>query len=90
MVLNSNATDNIGKNNDYSPRPLKLNLKNSLNFLQKKKNSIQKINPINCNDTSYLLGSNMGATNFFQNDSMNIGHLNLTNEYSSLSPTNYN
>jgi hypothetical protein len=81
-----------GKNsNDYSPKPLKLNLKTGANFLQNKKNSINKTtNLANCNDTSYLLGSNIRTTNFFQNDSINMGNLNLTNEYSSLSPTSYN
>lgn len=29
MITNVNGGDNSGKNNDYSPRPLKLNLKNS-------------------------------------------------------------
>ncbi len=43
----------------------------------------------NCNDTTYLLGSHM-CNNFFQNESINLSNLNLTNEYSSLSPTHNN
>ena len=83
---------------DYSPKPLKLNLKiNSAANLPKKRNSNFQQQGIlggqkkkqNCNETTYLLGSNM-ANSFFQNESINLSNLNLTNEYSSLSPNNHN
>jgi hypothetical protein len=86
---------------DYSPKPLKLNLKiNSSGLFSKQipsKSSQKGMMGIiggskkkaNCNDTTYLLGSHM-CNNFFQNESINLSNLNLTNEYSSLSPTHNN
>ncbi|CDW81575.1 UNKNOWN [Stylonychia lemnae] len=112
-LANHQVASNSHINLDYSPRPVKLNLKiksgSSKGYISKQQVSGKIPNTTNSgsnnhqqnnitrsgiqnsqlitHDTTYMIGCNHRTGNLIQNESMNMSNLNLTNEYSSLSPT---
>jgi hypothetical protein len=76
--MTANETHRVTEQSDYSPKPMKLNLKINSNGLFPKKggskqsskrllhgNGMESKKKLNINDTTYLLGSNMMGSNFF-------------------------